>query len=70
MRRESIAVEQLPIPAVLEAIAFWGAIILPFAYLPPILVIGLETTAQTLFFFGLVGLNVFLIALGNRYRRE
>lgn len=53
----------------LEAVAFWSAIALPFLYLP-ILVSGLESTAQLTAFLALLALHTVAIVSGHRYNRE
>lgn len=51
----------------IEAIAFWSAVALPFLYLP-LLVMGLETTAELMVFFGLVALNALAFVIGHRHK--
>jgi hypothetical protein len=53
----------------LEAVAFWCAIALPFLYVP-LLVTGLETTAQLTAFLSLLALHALAIGGGYRYNRE
>lgn len=67
-RSQSRAIEIDALIRPIEAAAFWMAIVLPFLYLP-LLFYGLETTGQLLAFFGLLGLNIVAIVLGNRYNR-
>lgn len=53
----------------LEAVAFWSAIALPFLYVP-LLVTGLEATAQLTAFLTLLALHALAIVGGYRYNRE
>lgn len=61
------------VSAVLEhpvrALAFWGAIALPFVYLP-LLAFGLETPTQARAFIGLVGAHVLALFVGRSYSLE
>lgn len=60
--------EKVPLPELIEAVAFWSAIILPFVYLP-LLIIGLTTVRLQLLFGLLIGLNGVMILLGHQYGR-
>lgn len=52
-----------------EALAFWAAIALPFAYLP-LLYSGFESTSGVLLFAGLVVANVLALYVGHGHKRE
>lgn len=52
-----------------EALAFWAAIALPFAYLP-LLYGGLDGTANLLVFAALVVANVLALYAGHDHRRN
>ena len=69
MRRDQLVVPEPGIPAFVETVSFWGAIVLPFVYLPMLLV-GLETLERQLLFLGLLSLNVMMVVLGNQHRRR
>lgn len=66
MLNDVLAVDRLPIPPMVEAVAFWTAIVLPFLYVP-LLFIGLDTTVQQVLFLVLIGLNVVMVVLGHRH---
>jgi hypothetical protein len=51
----------------LTGAAFWGAIALPFLYLP-LLASGLESETSLTAFLVLVGLNVLMLMVGHSYR--
>lgn len=57
------------LPAPVRAIAFWGAIVLPFVYLP-MLALGLDSVERQLLFISLVALNVVLVIVGHHHRRD
>lgn len=48
----------------IEAIAFWTAVVLPFLYIP-LLIVGLESTAELATFLVLVGLNIVAFVIGH-----
>lgn len=52
----------------IQIIAFWTAIALPFLHIP-LLLYGLETTAELYTFFGLVALNLVALFVGHGYNR-
>lgn len=52
-----------------QLVGFWSAIALPFLYVP-LVVTGLETTAELTVFLGLLAANVVAIALGHSYRPD
>lgn len=52
----------------LETLLFWTAIVLPFLYLP-ILVVGINTPEELLLFLGLFGLHVITL-IGGRHHLE
>lgn len=49
-----------------QAVAFWGAIALPFAYLP-LLAYGLRNETLAWIFLGLVGAHVVALFVGRSY---
>ena len=51
-----------------RALAFWLAVVLPFAYLP-LLVGGIGTEADLLTFAGLVAANAIALLAGHDHRR-
>ncbi len=53
----------------LTGAAFWGAIALPFLYLP-LLASGLESGTSVTAFLVLVGLNVVMLLVGHSYRDD
>jgi hypothetical protein len=57
------------VPRLVERVSFWGAIVLPFLYLP-MLVMGLNTVEEGLLFLGLITLNVVMVILGQSYERQ
>lgn len=69
MLHDVLAVDRLPIPPVVEAVAFWSAIVLPFVYLP-LLLIGLDTMLEQNLFLLLLGLNVVMVVLGHRHHQD
>lgn len=68
MSHEPLDLDRLRVPSLIEAFAFWSAIILPFVYLP-LLIIGLDTLVQQGLFVGLIVLNVVMIVLGHRHHQ-
>lgn len=60
--------QQSSLPESLEAVAFWSAIVLPFLYLP-LLLVGLETVSLQVVFAFLLLLNAVMILLGHQYGR-
>lgn len=52
-----------------ELLGFWSAIALPALYLP-LLVTGLESTAELLVFLGLLALHVVAIVVGHSHDAE
>ncbi len=65
-KRWFVSWTEVRVPKLVEAAAFWGAIALPFVYLP-LLFAGLNSTATRLLFASLVTLNAVLIVLGHQY---
>ncbi len=51
----------------LRFIAFWGAVVLPFLYVP-LLISGLDTLGQLQTFVLLMALNAVALVFGHRYR--
>lgn len=52
-----------------RAVAFWGAVALPAAYLP-LLAMGLDGPGEARLFLGLVGLHVLALFVGRSYDVE
>lgn len=50
-----------------QALSFWSAIILPFLYLP-VLVVGLDTPTRSVVFLGLLALNVVTLVISHSYQ--
>ena len=65
--REPILLLQLRLMHSIKALAFWGAVVLPFFYIPMLLT-GLETTTNQLLFVAFVTLNVMLLIVGHSHR--
>ena len=55
--------------APLRAAGFWGAIVLPLAYLP-VLANGLSSSLEVGLFLGLLGLNFLALYVGHAHRRR
>jgi len=62
----SLSTAHRRVPEHVEAVAFWGAVVLPFVYLP-LLFAGLDSVATQVLFLLLVVLNAVMILLGHRY---
>lgn len=52
-----------------RVISFWAAIALPFLHLP-LLLHGLNTTAELYAFLGLLALNLVALVVGHGYKTE
>ncbi|MFB6082555.1 MAG: hypothetical protein ABEJ67_07025 [Halanaeroarchaeum sp.] len=52
-----------------EAVGFWAAVALPFVYVP-LLLAGVETSAEGLAVAALVAAHVVALVVGHRHRRE
>ena len=48
---------------------FWAAIVLPFFYVP-LLLVGLTTPVRTVGFFTLLGANLLALYVGHAHRRD
>lgn len=55
--------------APLRAVGFWGAIVLPLAYLP-VLATGLSSSLEAGLFLGLLGVNFLALYVGHAHRRR
>ncbi|WP_122088883.1 hypothetical protein [Halalkalicoccus subterraneus] len=66
-RSDRLAVSTLTRP--FEAAAFWSAVALPFLYLP-LLVAGLDSSAQLSAFLALLALHAVAIVGGHRHNRQ
>lgn len=65
-KRRFVTRPAVPVFELIEGIAFWSAIVLPFIYLP-LLATGLSSATKQLIFAGLVVLNAVMILLGHRH---
>lgn len=52
-----------------RTVGFWSAVALPFLHIP-LLISGLETTAQTLAFLALLFVNVLALVVGRQYNAD
>lgn len=52
-----------------EALAFWSAVALPFVYIP-LLLSGIETSAELLAVATLIGAHVVALVLGHHHRLD
>jgi hypothetical protein len=59
----------ISLPESVRAAAFWSAVLLPFFVLA-LLVNGLDTTAEYLFFTSLVVANIAALVIGHGYGEE
>lgn len=50
-----------------QVLSFWSAIILPFLYLP-VLVVGLDTPTRSVLFLGILALNVVTLVISHSYQ--
>lgn len=50
-----------------RAFSFWSAIVLPFLYIP-LLVVGLDTVTRSVVFLGLLSLNIVALLSSHSYR--
>lgn len=66
MIRDTETVRQYRIVHVVEQLAFYIAIMLPFVYVP-LLLIGIDEPAHQLLFITLVALNVVVLIIGHSY---
>ena len=62
-----VPVDRTPLGRVVEPLAFWSSVLLPFAYVP--LLYGGFGEGQPELFVGLVALNVLCLVLGHEHRR-
>jgi hypothetical protein len=53
----------------IRVLSFWSAIVLPFFYLP-ILVVGLDTPTRSVAFLTLLALNVVTLTVSHSYRPD
>ena len=67
MIRETISIPLFRIARYIEAVSFWGAVVLPLTYIP-LLIIGIDTVQTVLIFVSLIILNVILLIIGHAYR--
>ena len=65
--RDAVSSPSVGLVSVVQASAFWGAILLPFVYVP-LLVVGLDALDRQLLFAALVSLNVILLVIGHTHR--
>jgi len=69
MASDGTIADRFRLRATAQAVAFWGAIVLPFVYLP-MLALGLQTIERQLLFTSLVALNVVLVIVGHHHRQD
>lgn len=50
----------------IEAVAFWAAVVMPFVYVP-LLLAGVETSAEQVAVAALVAVHVVVLIVGRRY---
>lgn len=65
--RDTVSLPSFGVVSAVKAGAFWGAILLPFVYLP-ILATGLDSLLDHLLFVSLLSLNVVLLVVGHTHR--
>jgi hypothetical protein len=65
--RDTVTSPGVGLISVLQAGAFWGAVLLPFVYLPLVFV-GLDSLQRQLLFASLVSLNIILLIVGHTHR--
>lgn len=63
----SPAIDAATVPTALKAVAFWAAVVLPFAILG-VLASGPDTTSQFAVLAGLLVTNVLALVVGHDYR--
>ncbi len=68
MIRETIPLPLFRVVRYVEAVSFWGAVVLPLIYIP-LLVLGVDTVKTLLVFISLIALNVLLLIMGHSYRQ-
>lgn len=51
---------------VIQALSFWSAIVLPFLYIP-FLVVDLDTVFRPVIFLGLLSLNIVTLVVSHSY---
>jgi len=65
--RDTVSSPSVGLVLLVQASAFWGAVLLPFVYVP-LLVVGLDALDRQLLFAALVSLNVILLVIGHAHR--
>ena len=65
-KRERVGESLEPVLEQTRAAGFWGAIALPFVYLP-LLAVGLDSPTQAALFLGLLGAHLLAVLLGRGY---
>ncbi len=65
--RDTVSSPGVGFVSVIQASAFWGAVLLPFVYVP-LLVVGLDALDRQLLFAALVSLNIILLVIGHAHR--
>jgi len=66
--RDVVSLPAVGFVSAVRAGAFWGAVALPFVYLP-MLAVGPDTRSEQLLFISLLSLNVVLLIVGHSYGR-
>ena len=65
--RDTVSLPSFGVVSAVKAGAFWGAILLPFVYLP-VLATGLDDPSDRLLVVSLLSLNVVLLVVGHTHR--
>jgi hypothetical protein len=65
--RDTVSSPSVGIVSAIQAGAFWGAVLLPFIYLP-LLATSLDSLNEQLLFASLLSLNVILLIVGHSHR--
>jgi hypothetical protein len=64
--RETVSLPVVGLVSAVRAGAFWGAVALPFVYLP-VLATGPDSRSEQLFLVSLLSLNLVLLILGHSH---
>jgi hypothetical protein len=66
--RDTVSTPSVGLVSAIQAGAFWGAVLLPFVYLPMLAILQLGTLEMQLLFASMVSLNVILLIIGHSHR--
>ena len=69
MLRDIVSLPTAGLVSAVRAGAFWGAVGLPFVYLP-MLAVGLDSYSEQLLFVSVLSLNVILLIVGHSHRTD